>query len=182
MCISFFWNLTQNPEDISSWRLMDFITQRSFKEIFVELNEKKSLPELGFFLFLLCMEFSTNPHFQRQASLIWGFQQFLICLLWEVHREVKCQTLQSKDEDIQSLGVLFIYFVFFPTWALNIMVEISSFHFWNPWVRTDYQSNWIHTHALPPHSFRKAKPQIIFALFRFALTPQISKKIYRPAS
>lgn len=155
LCAHFFLLESHpNHEDISSWRLMDFMTQRSFKEISVELNEKKSLPEFGFFLFLLCMDFSTNPHFQRQASIIWGFQQFLICLLWEVHREVKCQTLQSKDSRFGSLVYLFCVFSYlgFKYYGGN-----SSFHFWNPWARTDYQSNLIHTHALLPHSFRKAK-------------------------
>lgn len=42
---------------------------------------------------------------------------------------MKCQILQSKDEDIQDLGVLLVYAVYFPNWALNIMVQIAHLIF-----------------------------------------------------
>lgn len=42
---------------------------------------------------------------------------------------MRCQILQSKDEDIQDLGVLLVYVVYFPIWALNIMVKIAHLIF-----------------------------------------------------
>ena len=42
---------------------------------------------------------------------------------------MKCQILQSKDEDIQDLGILLAYAVYFPIWALNIMMKIAHLIF-----------------------------------------------------
>ena len=78
---------------------------------------------------LLVINFGTNLRLQKQSSTIWVFEQFSINLLWEVHRDMKCQILQSKDEDIQDLGILLAYAVYFPIWALNIMMKIAHLIF-----------------------------------------------------
>ena len=77
----------------------------------------------------LVISFGTNLPLQKRSSTIWVFEQFSISLLWEVHRDMRCQILQSKDEDIQDLGVLLVYVVYFPIWALNIMVKIAHLIF-----------------------------------------------------
>ena len=107
----------------------------------VGISSSRALPDPGTELHLLhwqanslslshlVINFGINLCLQKQSSTIWVFEQFSISLLWEVHRDMKCQILQSKDEDIQDLGVLLAYAVYFPIWALNIMMKIAHLIF-----------------------------------------------------